>query len=106
MFDDLANINVFMTVMAIIGGLGQLIFLANYFISIYRGEKATQNPWKSNTLEWTTPVEHIHGNWPGAIPEVHRWAYDYSKTDENGEYLHGQDFVLQTTPLLEGEEAS
>jgi hypothetical protein len=23
------------------------------------------NPWKSNTLEWTAPVEHIHGNWPG-----------------------------------------
>jgi cytochrome c oxidase subunit 1 len=106
MFDDLTDINVFMTLMAIIGGFAQLFFLANYFISIYRGEKASQNPWKANTLEWTTPVEHIHGNWPGAIPEVHRWAYDYSKTDENGEYLHGKDFVLQTTPLLEGEEPS
>jgi hypothetical protein len=36
------------------------------------------NPWKSNTLEWTAPVEHIHGNWPGEVPEVHRWPYDYS----------------------------
>ena len=79
MFDDLADINVFMTVMAIIGGVAQLIFLANFFISIYRGQKATKNPWNSNTIEWTTPVEHIHGNWPGKIPEVHRWAYDYSK---------------------------
>ena len=106
MFDDLADINVFMTVMAIIGGLAQLIFLANFFISMYRGPKASQNPWNSNTLEWTTPVEHIHGNWPGKIPEVHRWAYDYSKTDDNGNYIHGQDFVLQTTPLKEGEEPS
>ncbi|MCH2034721.1 MAG: cbb3-type cytochrome c oxidase subunit I [Tenacibaculum sp.] len=106
MFDDLADINVFMTVMAIIGGLAQLIFLANFFISMYRGPKASQNPWKSNTLEWTTPVEHIHGNWPGKIPEVHRWAYDYSKTDENGNYIHGQDFVLQSTPLKDGEEPS
>lgn len=106
MFDDLANINVFMTVMAIIGGLAQLIFLANFFISMYRGPKASQNPWNSNTLEWTTPVEHIHGNWPGKIPEVHRWAYDYSKTDENGNYVHGQDFVLQSTPLKDGEEPS
>ncbi|CAL2059606.1 cbb3-type cytochrome c oxidase subunit I [Tenacibaculum sp. 190524A05c] len=106
MFDDLADINVFMTVMAIIGGLAQLIFLANFFISMYRGQKASQNPWKSNTLEWTTPVEHIHGNWPGKIPEVHRWAYDYSKTDDNGNYIHGQDFVLQTTPLKDGEEPS
>ncbi len=106
MFDDLADINVFMTVMAIIGGLAQLIFLANFFISMYRGPKASQNPWNSNTLEWTTPVEHIHGNWPGKIPEVHRWAYDYSKTDENGNYVHGQDFVLQSTPLKDGEEPS
>lgn len=106
MFDDLVEINVFITVMAIIGGAAQLIFLANFFISMYRGPKATQNPWKSNTLEWTTPVEHIHGNWPGKIPEVHRWAYDYSKTDENGNYIHGQDFVLQTTPLKDGEEPS
>ncbi len=112
MFDDLIEINVFMTLMAFLGGAAQLIFLANFFISIYRGQKATQNPWKSNTLEWTTPVEHIHGNWPGAIPEVHRWAYDYSKVwdDESdsrcGEYVHGKDFVLQTTPLLEGEEPS
>ena len=106
MFDDLADINVFMTYMAILGGVAQLIFLANFFISMYRGQKASQNPWKSNTLEWTTPVEHIHGNWPGKIPEVHRWAYDYSKVDENGDYVHGQDFVLQTVPLKDGEEPS
>lgn len=110
MFDDLADINVVITTFALIGGAAQLIFLANFFISIYRGEKATQNPWRSNTMEWTTPVEHIHGNWPGKIPEVHRWAYDYSKkvdpNDDNSDYLHGEDFVLQTTPLLEGEEPS
>ncbi len=106
MFDDLADINVFITYMAIVGGFAQLIFLANFFISMYRGNKASQNPWKANTLEWTTPVEHIHGNWPGKIPEVHRWAYDYSKTDENGEYIHGQDYVLQTVPLKDGEESS
>lgn len=106
MFDDLADINVFITYMAIIGGFAQLIFLANFFISMYRGNKASQNPWKANTLEWTTPVEHIHGNWPGKIPEVHRWAYDYSKTDEDGEYIHGQDYVLQTVPLKDGEESS
>ena len=79
MFDDLADINVVITIFALVGGAAQLIFLANFFISMYRGEKATQNPWRSNTLEWTTPVAHVHGNWPGRLPEVHRWAYDYSK---------------------------
>ena len=82
---------------AIVGSLSQLIFLFNFFYSIYRGQEATQNPWKGNTLEWTTPVEHIHGNWHGALPEVHRWAYDYSNP------AHEEDFVLQTTPLKKGE---
>tara|TARA_B110001450_G_scaffold39215_1_gene35034 strand:+ start:583 stop:2352 length:1770 start_codon:yes stop_codon:yes gene_type:complete len=97
-FDDLTDINVIITVFAIITGLGQLIFVYNFFNSIFNGEKATQNPWKSNTLEWTTPVEHIHGNWEGDIPEVHRWPYDYSKPG------HDLDYVPQDVPMKPGEE--
>ena len=63
----------------------------------FPGPKSPQNPWKSNTLEWTAPVERIHGNWPGEIPEVHRWAYDYSKPGAE------EDFIPQTEPLKEGE---
>jgi cytochrome c oxidase subunit 1 len=77
--------------------------LYNFFYSIYRGPKAPQNPWRSNTLEWTTPVEHLHGNWPGALPVVHRWPYDYSKQDENGNYVSGEDFIPQNVPLRENE---
>ncbi len=110
MFDDLADVNIVITIFALVGGIAQIIFIANFFISMYRGPKATQNPWKSNTLEWTTPEEHNHGNWPGRLPEVHRWAYDYSKRvdadDDDSDYLHGEDFVLQTTPLLDSEEPS
>jgi cytochrome c oxidase subunit 1 len=104
MFDDLLHINKVMTVFAMIGGAAQLIFLANFFFSIAKGKKAEKNPWKGNTLEWTAPVEHIHGNWPGEIPEVHRWAYDYSKTDDSGELWGGQDFTPQTVPIRQGEE--
>ena len=104
MFEDLLHINKVITVFALIGGLAQLIFLANFFFSIGKGKKAVQNPWRGNTLEWTTPVEHMHGNWPGEIPEVHRWAYDYSKTDDNGELWGGQDFTPQTLPIRDGEE--
>ena len=82
---------------AIIGAIGQLFFLFNFFYSIRYGQKAVQNPWKSNTLEWTTPVKHLHGNWDGPLPIVHRWAYDYSNP------VHEEDFVLQTTPPLDGE---
>jgi cytochrome c oxidase subunit 1 len=84
---------------AIVGGLAQLLFLFNFFHSIWFGQKAPANPWGSNTLEWTTPVKPGHGNWPGALPEVHRWAYDYSNPE------HEQDFVPQTVPLKAGEQA-
>jgi len=103
LFDDLLHINKVITIFAIIGGLSQLIFLANFFFSMFKGKKTVKNPWRSNTLEWTAPIEHIHGNWHGAIPEVHRWPYDYSKVDENGEFYEGEDFTPQTVPIREGE---
>ena len=86
------SVNILVTWAAIIAGVGQLAFLINFFGSIWCGKKATQNPWNSNTLEWTTPVEHFHGNWPGEIPTVYRWPYDYSKPG------HHEDFIPQSVP--------
>ncbi len=97
MFEGVADIASIVTAFAIVGGLIQFLFLFNLIYSMFRGPKAPQNPWKSNTLEWTTPVEHIHGNWPGELPVVHRWPYDYSNPD------HDEDFVPQIVPLKEGE---
>jgi len=98
MFDNLLDINEVVSFFAILGAFIQLVFFFNFFYSIFRGPIAPQNPWKSNTLEWTAPVERIHGNWEGDIPEVHRWAYDYSKPGMD------DDFVPQTIPLKKGEE--
>lgn len=103
LFDNLLDINVLISTFAIVIAFGQLLFLYNFVYSALRGPKAPQNPWDSNSLEWTAPVEHIHGNWYGDIPEVHRWPYDYSKVDENGEYIGGKDFIPQTTPLYDNE---
>jgi cytochrome c oxidase subunit 1 len=97
MFDNLVDINEIVTVFAILAALAQVIFMFNFFYSIFRGEKSPQNPWNSNTLEWTTPMANIHGNWPGPLPVVHRWAYDYSKPGASA------DFIPQTVPLAEGE---
>ncbi len=97
MFDGLTDINEVITFFAILGGLIQLLFMFNFFYSIFKGTKSTQNPWKSNTLEWTAPIERMHGNWPGEIPTVERWAYDYSKPGMD------EDFVMQNVPLKEGE---
>ncbi|WP_200926311.1 cbb3-type cytochrome c oxidase subunit I [Pedobacter sp. Leaf41] len=87
------TVNVFVTWAAIMAALAQVAFLFNFFYSIFKGKKAPQNPWESNTLEWTAPVEHIHGNWPGEIPTVYRWPYDYSKPG------HDVDFIPQTVPF-------
>jgi cytochrome c oxidase subunit 1 len=104
-FDDLADTNKMITYFAIATAFAQLFFVYNFVKSIFYGKKAPANPWKSNTLEWTTGDKHIHGNWDGPIPEVHRWPYDYSKINEDGEYvIAGQDYVPQHVPLQVGEE--
>ncbi|MBK6838237.1 MAG: cbb3-type cytochrome c oxidase subunit I [Bacteroidetes bacterium] len=94
-FDAALNINALVSVFAILGGLAQMIFVFNFFYSMYRGKKAAQNPWGSTTLEWTAPVEHLHGNWPGEIPTVYRWPYDYGKPGAD------EDFIQQTVPYSE-----
>ena len=98
LFDDLADTNQIITMFAIMGAAVQLVFLYNFIYSMYYGKKAPQNPWKSTTLEWTASQKHIHGNWQGKIPEVHRWPYDYSKPG------YKEDFVPQHIPLKKGEE--
>jgi len=98
LFDALQDINVSISMFAFLGSVAQFIFAFNFFYSIFRGAKSPQNPWRSNALEWTTPVNPGHGNWPGPIPEVHRWAYDYSKPGAD------EDFIPQNVPLQPGEE--
>lgn len=94
------DLNMFVSVAAIITFAAQFIFLFNFFYSMYRGRKATLNPWKSNTLEWTTPLYPGHGNWPGEIPAVYRWPYDYSKPGA------AEDFIPQTVPLSQTPESN
>ncbi len=93
-FDDL---NMFITVGAIVTFAFQIVFIVNFFYSIFRGKKMENpNPWDATTLEWTTPVERIHGNWPGKLPTVQRWPYDYSK--------NGKEYITQVEPMAEGEK--
>lgn len=91
-FNKFGDLNRFISTVAMIVFAVQILFLFNFFYSIFKGRKLTNpNPWESNTLEWTTPIHPGHGNWVGEIPEVHRWAYDYAKD--------GKEFIPQTTPV-------
>ncbi len=100
LFDQFTDINQMISMFAFLGAIAQFFFFFNFFYSIFRGTKAPQNPWGSTTLEWTAPMKHMHGNWPGKIPEVHRWPYDYNKPGKAG------DFTPQTEPMAPGEEES
>jgi cytochrome c oxidase subunit 1 len=91
-FKQFADLNTFISIVAIVTFAVQILFLLNFFYSIFKGRKVTNpNPWGANTLEWTTPIKPGHGNWVGEIPEVYRWPYDYGKD--------GIDFIPQTTPI-------
>ncbi|HEY8657433.1 MAG TPA: cbb3-type cytochrome c oxidase subunit I [Hanamia sp.] len=93
-FKMFGGLNEFISIVAAIVFAVQFLFIFNFFYSIFKGRKLTEknkNPWKSNTLEWTTPVHPPHGNWVGEIPEVYRWPYDYGK--------EGRDFIPQTEPI-------
>ena len=91
-FKMFGGLNEFISFVSILVFAAQLLFVFNFFYSIFKGRKVTsENPWLSNTLEWTTPIRPGHGNWVGEIPEVHRGAYDYGKD--------GRDFIPQTEPV-------
>jgi cytochrome c oxidase subunit I len=97
-FNMFSDLNRFISTVAMIVFAVQLLFVFNFVYSIFKGRRVmTRNPWGSTTLEWTAPIRPGHGNWPGDIPEVHRWPYDYAKD--------GRDFIPQTEPVGDNESA-
>jgi len=81
------------TISALIVAAAQLLFLYNIFASLKKGKEAGPNPWKATSLEWQTPdTPPKHGNWGDKLPEVHRWAYDYSVPG------YHEDFIPQNVP--------
>ena len=99
-FSSFTDLNMFVSAAAIITFGAQFIFVFNFIYSIFRGRLASENPWRSNTLEWTTPRFPGHGNWPGEIPTVYRWPYDYSKPGAK------EDFIPQTVPYSQTPESN
>ena len=63
----------------------QAVFFVNFVWSLWKGQKAGKNPWKSNTLEWTTESPPPHGNWP-VLPTVYRGPYEYAVPGREKDY--------------------
>jgi len=91
-------LNAQITIAALIVGAVQILFFINVIWSLRHGARADGNPWRATTLEWQTPTTPPpHGNWGAQVPEVHRWAYDYSVPGA------AEDFVPQNVPASTGE---
>jgi cytochrome c oxidase subunit 1 len=94
----LQGLNIFMTICALGLGVSQFIFLANFVLNLFRGEKVGRNPWKANTLEWTAPSPPPHGNFE-TPPVVHRGPYEFASPETE------EDYLPQTNPPTKGEHA-
>lgn len=92
------SLNTFMSICALLMGAAQLIFIVNFFWSLFRGQVAGRNPWRSNTLEWQAPSPPPHGNFD-VEPIVYHGAYEYSRPDTP------EDFLPQTQRAEGGELA-
>ncbi|MDF2980498.1 MAG: cytochrome c oxidase subunit [Devosia sp.] len=87
------DLNIFITVMALIVGAAQLVFVFNLIWSIRHGKPSGGNPWRATTLEWqTSQTPPVHGNFGRELPVVYRWAYDYSVPGA------AEDFIPQNQP--------
>ncbi len=58
-------------------GVFQIPFIVNFFWSMFRGRRVSDNPWEATTLEWAAPSPPPHGNFTEA-PTAHRGPYEYS----------------------------
>jgi len=88
----LIPLNTFITYAAIITVSAQIIFVINLFWSMFKGPKASDNPWEATTLEWTTATPPPHDNFGGVTPVVNHGPYEYSVPGAP------RDFVMQTDP--------
>jgi cytochrome c oxidase subunit 1 len=83
---EMQAMRVFATVSLLVMLAFQAIFLFNFAASLRRGKQADKNPWKANTLEWSTESPPPHGNWPEGLPDVYRGPYEYAHPDREEDY--------------------
>ncbi len=90
-------IRIFATVAMLVMMAFQVFFFWNLIKSLRKGPPAGNNPWQSNTLEWTTTSPPPHGNWPvDQMPKVYRGPYEYGHPDRE------TDFWPQNLPPSQG----
>ena len=86
--DSAQDLNAFVTVIALVVGAVQILFIYNVFWSVKNGKKSGPNPWRAASLEWQTPeTPPGHGNFGTTLPVVYRWAYGYGVPGAKEDYV-------------------
>jgi cytochrome c oxidase subunit 1 len=88
----LQPLQMFISIAAFITIAAQVLFIWNFFRSMFRGEEAPMNPWESTSLEWTVPSPPPHDNFGPVEPLVYRGPYEYSVPGA------AADYIPQTVP--------
>ncbi len=84
-FHHLQPLNEFITWCAIGMVSVQIIFAANFILSMFLGPKAGRNPWHANGLEWQAPSPPGHGNFDFQ-PVIYRGPYEYNSPESSKDY--------------------
>ncbi len=82
---SMQNLRILATVSLLIMLAFQVVFLFNFFRSMFAGPESGKNPWKSNTLEWTAESPPPHGNF-AVMPTVYRGPYEYCAPGREDDY--------------------
>ncbi len=86
----LIPLNTLTTTAALLLGLSQIPFIINLFYSLFKGEKAKDNPWEVGTLEWTLPSPPPYHNYD-VIPVVECGPHELGRKEK--------DFYYQTEKI-------
>jgi cytochrome c oxidase subunit 1 len=86
----LGPVRTFITVATLLTVFAQVLFLVNFLVSLFRGEKVeTCNPWRATTLEWSVGSPPPADDFGASDPVVYRGAYEFNVPDV------AEDFVPQ-----------
>jgi cytochrome c oxidase subunit 1 len=77
----------FVTISVFVTAAVQLVFLFNFIWSLFKGEKAGDNPWEATTLEWATTSPPPHDNFAGIPQTVYRGPYEFSVPGAPNDYI-------------------
>jgi cytochrome c oxidase subunit 1 len=92
----LMPLNRIVSTSAFVMGAAQMLFVANFFYSLFRGPPASANPWEVGTLEWTVPSPPPHHNFD-RIPTVLVGPHELGNPAVKAKL--GRDYLAQNEDL-------